>query len=152
MARLFLPALLLLVVAVPTPAQQRPRVREARAMVHGWFQRYLNREPGVYSETFVEQLRAGTDPNEVLSFILGSQEYYQNAGATAPRFVRHLYRDLAGRAPTRQELVYWEGEVIRQSLQNVAYALLTRFPQNWDDTAPAWKNQYEYRRPTQRYR
>jgi len=149
MARLLLPALLLLVVAVPTPAQ--PRDREARALVERWFQRYLNRDTGGYGQYFVDALKAGAEPNEVLAGIVGSQEYYQNAGGTPPAFVRRLYRDLARRAPTDRELGYWEAEVQRQSLRDVAYALLTRFPQHWDDTLPAWKNRYDYRRPYHRY-
>jgi hypothetical protein len=152
MARLLIiPALLLVVVAAPTPAQHRHH--GARALVNRWYERYLLRELGPREgQGHVDALRSGMDPNEVLAHILGSQEYYDKAGQTPDGFVRRLYADLAGRAPTDRELAYWKAEVHRQPLSNLAYSLLTRFPQTWDDTVPAWKNQHEYRRPYQRYR
>lgn len=152
MARLLIiPALLLVVVAAPTPAQHR--VRGARALVTSWYGRYLERGLGPGEGLgHIDALRSGVDPNEVLAGILGSQEYYYKAGQTPDAFVRRLYADLAGRAPTNRELAYWSAEVYRQPLRNIAYSLLTRFPQTWDDTVPVWRNQYEYRRPYQRWR
>jgi len=78
MARLFFPVLVLLVVAVPTPAQLRGR--DANALVEAWFKRYLNRDRGGYSQAFVDALQSGADPNQVLAGILGSEEYQRNAG------------------------------------------------------------------------
>jgi len=150
MARLFFPVLVLLVVAVPTPAQLGGR--DANALVDAWFKRYLNRDRDRYSQAFVDALQSGADPNQALAGILASAEYQRNAGGTPAGLIRRLYRDLAGRAPTDRELGYWEAELYRSPPSDVAYALLTRYPQHWDDSAPPWKDQYEYRRPGWRHR
>ncbi|MGH7137001.1 MAG: DUF4214 domain-containing protein, partial [Pirellulales bacterium] len=51
------------------------------------------------------------DEKYVLAAIVGSDEYYANAGGTAEGFVNAIYKDLLGRAPDADGLNFWMHEV-----------------------------------------
>jgi hypothetical protein len=117
-------------------------------MVRNWYRQYLGREgepSGVNNA--VEALRNGTSPEELLASILGSDEYFARAGSTPEGFVRSLYRDLAGREPTRRELDFWRARTEWESNSDVAAAMLRRFPNSWaaGGFPPDWR--YVPRRP-----
>ncbi|HQU41918.1 MAG TPA: DUF4214 domain-containing protein, partial [Pirellulales bacterium] len=68
-------------------------------LVTGMFRDLLDRAPDAGGLQFwTTVLAAGTDEKNVLAGILGSDEYYADAGKTASGFVHALYRDLLGRA------------------------------------------------------
>jgi hypothetical protein len=123
-------------------------------LVQTWYRKYLHREPdpdGI--ATWVNALSSGQTPEAVLATLLGSQEYYDRCGDTPDGFVRIAFQDITGRAPTPSEYAYWTGRMTFMSSKDVAYAMLTRYPQTWG-TPAAWRddNRYEYRRMVQPYR
>jgi len=156
MRRAILPALLLMSCAVPSEAQYGLYGgygdRDAQRTVRRWYERYLGREPDPYSGSWAAALQQGQSPEQVLSGILGSDEYYRRAGGTPRDFVRQLYEDLVGRPPTRAEMDSWARQVYYGNRADVAYSLLARHAQNWDPNAADWSDRYDYRRPYHRYR
>jgi len=100
MRRAILPALLVLLFALPSSGQYSRygghADRDAQRTVARWYERFLDREPDPYSATWVQALRRGQESEQVLSGILGSDEYYRRAGSTPAGFVRQLYLDLTG--------------------------------------------------------
>jgi hypothetical protein len=164
LALLGLPAL-----ATPGAGQFAPEIRRAydahwrayldrpEELVRAWYQRYLNRDvdPAGY-QTWVGALRTGSSPEMVLAGILSSDEYYNKGGGTPEGYVTVLCQDLTGRPPTPQERDYWARRVYYEPRQDIAYAMLTRYPQTWGNApAPDWHRHepvYEYRRPFWRYR
>ena len=74
-----------------------PEYREH--LVTGMFRDLLDRAPDAGGLQFwTTILAAGTDEKSVLVGILGSDEYYADAGKTASGFVNALYRNVLGRA------------------------------------------------------
>jgi len=126
--------------------------RDAQRTVARWYQRYLRRDMDPYSGSWVQALQQGQEPEQVLSGILGSDEYFQNAGGTPAAFVRRLYEDVTGRRPTPREEDTWVRQVYHRARSDVAYAVLTRNAQNWDDDHDAWRDRHDYRRPYNPYR
>jgi len=151
MRRAILPALVLLFLALPSSGQYGNR--DAQRTVARWYERYLGREPDPYSAAWVQALQQGQNPDQVLSGILGSDEYYRRAGGTPERFVRQLYDDVAGRRPTPREVDHWARRLYSDSRADVAYAILTRNARNYDDhDRDDWRDRHDYRRPYDRYR
>src|SRR3954466_5499038 len=130
MKRVLLSALLLLVLTVP--GQTQYRTDSAATTGAGWYRQYLGRAPDPYAQSWIDGLRAGQDPTQLLSGIIGSQEYYDNAGGTPAGFVTQLYLDVVGRRPTGAELRSWTARMYRESRDDIAYALLTRYQQDYD--------------------
>jgi len=162
MRRVILPALLLLVCALPSSGQYGrygdAGDRDAERTVHRWYERFLGRDPDAYAGGHVRALRAGTDPEQVLAGILGSDEYYRRAGGTPARFVSRLYVDAIGRRPTPGEEASGVRQLYHSSRVDVAYSILTRHAQSWDDDdhdrdrGRDWSDRHDYRRPQYRYR
>jgi hypothetical protein len=149
---------------------------DPRWLVAGWYEHYLGRgvDPGALY--WIHDLQMGYTPEQVLSTILSSQEYLERAGGTQSGLIRRLYLDIGGRAPTEKELKYWQGRMRFDSVQEIAYQLLSLTPQDWsakhgaaphrpgyypeptirsksDPAAPYRKSSsqnYEYRRPAGR--
>ena len=73
-------------------------------LVNGWYQRFLHR-PATAGEISSYQflLLHGTTDKQVLAFLLGSDEYFNNAGGTNQGFVNQLFQDLLGRSPNPPE-------------------------------------------------
>jgi hypothetical protein len=109
----------------------------ADALVQSWYQRFLHRTPANGEHLgWVNALASGQAPDMVLSGILGSPEYYNNAGGTPEGFIDNLFVDLNGRTATEQEFRYWMGRLQygyadNGSRTSVAYAMLVQYPQNW---------------------
>ena len=126
MRKLLLAALLGLCLVSPEQAQ--PYRDNAVAVVKSWYRQYLHREAEPSGlQGWVTQLRQGQDPTYLLSSLLASQEYFQNAGSTPAGWIKALYWDLAGRRPTFRETRYWQGRLEDETYQEVAYALLLKF-------------------------
>jgi len=123
-----------------TPADQ---------MVREWYSRFLRRDPDPGSAMWVDPLKAGQSPDLILSQILASTEYYIRGGSTSQGFVEQLYTDLTGRRPGPRELEFWMHQLQRSDRQNVAYAMLRRYPQNYGAGSPGAypSDPYDYRRP-----
>jgi len=155
MRRVILPALLLLLCALPTSAQYGRYggrgAREAERTVAGWYDRYLGREMDPGAATWIRSLQQGQDPERVLATILGSDEYYTRAGGSPAAFVRRLFDDVGNRRPTQREMDYWVHQVRHRNRDDVAYGILTRNAQNYDDDRDHHDN-YDYRRSDRRYR
>jgi uncharacterized lipoprotein YbaY len=70
-----------------------------------WYRNYLKREPTPQElaawQTHLEQ---GRTPQEILSYILGSSEYYDRLGNQRDVYLRELYRNLTGKEPTAADL------------------------------------------------
>jgi len=146
-----LPALLLMVFALPGPAQYPEE--DAWRIARGWYTTYLGRAPGrEEAQGWVNALARGEDAKHLLSTFLGTDEYYIRAGSNPEAFIRLLYRDLAGHPPTPAELRAWSFRARREGRDEVAYALLTHYPPGGND----WRRHherdrdYEYRRPIRR--
>jgi uncharacterized protein DUF4214 len=73
-------------------------------LVNGWYQRFLHR-PATAGEISSYQflLLHGTTDKQVLGLLLGSDEYFNNAGGTNQGFVNQLFQDLLGRSPNAPE-------------------------------------------------
>jgi hypothetical protein len=114
-------------------------------VVNSWYMRFLGRgiDPtGVRS--WANQLRRGADPTTVLAGILGSDEYYDLAGGTPRGFVDRLHMDVARRRPNPRELDAALRRLRFAYRQDVAYEVLTRFPDAVFSTLPRG---YEFKRP-----
>lgn len=118
-------ALLVFSLAGGTAGAQQERPSE---LVRSWYQQYLGREPDPGAQGWVNQLRGGTSPADVLASILGSDEFYRKAGSTPEGYIRALFQDVAGRAPTEAELRYWARQLWRIGRRAVALALLNQQP------------------------
>jgi hypothetical protein len=145
--------------ALPGPGQsswyhegQGASVNAADELVRSWYQRYLHRTAGGGEElSFVRSLEAGQSAEQVLSAILGSTEYYTAAGGIPDRFVAALFTDLNGRPPSGPEMNYWVGRLSVAAPNDVAYEMLTRFPQHGGQQ-PYFPDDHRYdvRRPDHR--
>jgi hypothetical protein len=121
----------------------------ADRLVRSWYDRYLHRSARDGEEIgWVKALVAGQSPDHVLSGILGSVEFYNNAGGTPEWFIEALFRDLNRRPPERREMEFWVGRMHVASTNDVAYEMLTRFPQHWGE-GPYFPDDHRYdvRRP-----
>jgi hypothetical protein len=152
MRRFLCTTVLSLAALTPAVSAQYPVDNSAR-LVRSWYQRFLQREPDRQGLSgWVEEVRRGTPPEAVLSGILGGTEYYDRCGDSPEGFVETLFQDLLGRPPNQREFSYWVGRTAYESNQDVAYALLRRYPDSWDSGRYS-RDRYEereYRRP--RYR
>lgn len=94
-----------------------------------WYRNYLKREPTPQElAAWQSQLEQGRTPQEVLSYILGSSEYYDRLGNQRDTYLRELYRTLTGNEPTaadlaklQQQLQVNQGsrtQVVRELLRN----------------------------------
>jgi hypothetical protein len=100
-------------------------------MVSSWYQRYLRRPADAGAAGWIQALRTGHSPEEILSSILSSEEYYRDAGGSGPAFIQRLFMDVVGRPPTGPEITYWTGRMRFRSRKDVAYQVLLRHPQDW---------------------
>src|SRR5205823_2838915 len=93
---------------------------EARTrLVASWYQTYLGRGPVNGEEQYwVGVLGSGKGQEEVLTNILGSQEYYNRAAAQHPgtdanaTFVTSLFQQFLNRAPSSTELANFTQNVL----------------------------------------
>ena len=160
--RLFFCAALtgLALTATPAAAQRYPAEGylhdNPHALVRTWYQRFLNREPDAGAGIWINMLQRGAAPQAVLARLLGTDEYYEVAHATPDSFIATLYQQLVyggptppGSSPIPPDFGYWRRLLDHESREEVAYKMLTRYPQSWP---PRDDERYEYRRPSWRYR
>jgi hypothetical protein len=157
MRRFLVVALLGLVVLVPPAFPQFPAPGGARRLVEGWYARFLNRAPDAFAGGWIAALRRGQSPEAVLAQILGSPEYFARGGGTPQGFLHRLYRDVVGRPPFPQELNYWLPRMTFMSPSEVAFHVISFFPQSWQTPAPGFYGPrtpgftaaptFQYRRP-----
>jgi hypothetical protein len=128
--------------ALPTAAQAQSA--QAQAVVSGWYNRFLHRAFEPAGLGFAAALDQGQSPDKILSGILGSDEYYLRSGSTPQGYVQNLFTDLNGRQPSPQEYGFWVNRLVQvggaapdfEQRTDVAYEMLTRYPQNWQFAAP----------------
>lgn len=109
------------------------RSSEARThLVTGWYQKYLNRAPVNGEQSFfVNELLAGQTEEQVLSQLLGSTEFFNDAqnlissGTPQQRYVQALYQLLLNRQGNTSDVAFWTNVLTTQSQQFVAMAFLT---------------------------
>jgi hypothetical protein len=129
----------------------------AEALVHNWYARFLHRNAVAGEESGWENLlRQGQQPEMVLASILGSDEYFMNAGGTPDRYIAALYTDLTGNQPNPKEMAFWSqrlsyGYADNNVRTDIAYAMLHRYPQNWTAPPPTGyypdDHRYQYQKP-----
>jgi hypothetical protein len=151
-------ALLLSALAIPLVITQARAQHPGRPgedynrVLDGWALRYLRR-PSVYKSNipWVRELQSGTPEETIVSRILGSPEYYTNAGNNDQAFITRLYSDVTGNPPTERQLSYWLRRLSQEDRAQLSYDFLLRHPEGLDASAPEPEPELEYRRPG-RYR
>jgi len=150
----------------PSPGAQGNGV----ALVVGWIQQYLHRQPNNDDLANGQAIDAGAaDPLAILAGVFGCEEYFiRYCQRDDRRFIDLLFRNVVGRPPSRQEAGYWFNRLLQspegvEGRNAVAYALLQRYPPNLTAAtppAPVYNYPvapppppaptYEYRRPAYR--
>ncbi len=95
------------------------------SLIQQAYQTYLGRaaEPAGLA-SWLRQMRRGYRISEMEAGFLASNEYYQKAGATPSGWVRALYLDVLGRAPTGAEVSTWTGRMSTMSRFEIARGFL----------------------------
>ena len=104
---------------------------DPNSLVDHWYRNYLGRAPDSGMTTWVNELVQGIPPDQVLSTILGGDEYYQRAGTTPEGFIARLYNDCLNRQPTASELDFWVRRMYTSDRGSIAHAILTQNPGVW---------------------
>lgn len=95
LVRCLLP-LVLLVVTTSTPAQGP----DPAAFVRDLYVRYTGAEPALRDVQFwVDRMQRGTEPNEVIANVLGSEQAFARSRRNSEVWVTSLYADVLGREP-----------------------------------------------------
>jgi probable HAF family extracellular repeat protein len=93
-------------------------------LVTTWYQTYLGRQPVNGEEQYwVSQLAQGKTDEQVLSGILGSDEFFNRTG-TAEGYVQGLYQQLLNRSGNAAEVAYWVNQLPQLGRQGVAQGFL----------------------------
>jgi hypothetical protein len=81
-------------------------------VVTTFYHNLLGRAPDAIGLTdFVTLMRSGANRLEVESVIVGSTEYIVDHGNSSAGFINGAYHDLLQRAPSNNELIFWEDEL-----------------------------------------
>jgi len=81
-------------------------------VVTTFYHNLLGRAPDAIGLTdFVTLMRSGANRLEVESVIVGSTEYIVDHGNSSTGFINGAYHDLLQRAPSNNELIFWEDEL-----------------------------------------
>jgi hypothetical protein len=73
-------------------------------LVGSYYESYLSRPPDSQVSAFVADLVGGATDQQVQAILLGSPEFFHDAGGTNADFVNSLYQILLNRSPNPQEL------------------------------------------------
>ncbi|HEX5445321.1 MAG TPA: DUF4214 domain-containing protein, partial [Pirellulales bacterium] len=77
-------------------------------LVNAVYQSFLHRSPGPQAVAYwSNQMAAGAGFDGLLIGVVGSHEYYADAGGTPSGFVNALYHDLLGRSAAPSAVSYW---------------------------------------------
>jgi hypothetical protein len=141
------PFVIVLAVAVAclVPAAPAQAPTDPTTLVDYWYQTFLRRTSTTDggAPTWVALLQQGHSPDEVLSGILGSEEYYQRGGGTPAGFVTVLFADNLHRPPTVAETNYWVSRLYTAGRQQVALEVLTQHPGVWVGKVVAPERHYD---------
>lgn len=107
-----------------------PNGSNAGTLVRKDYERYMHREPGSNADAWIQDMRTGRTPNDVLAGILASDEYYAKAGNTRAGYVRQLYVDVLGREPLPAEINYWAGRLQYETPRDIASVMLRYHPRS----------------------
>jgi Hint domain/Domain of unknown function (DUF4214) len=81
-------------------------------LVKSWFGQFFGRVPNASEiDQYTGQLIAGATEETVQAGLLGSVEFYQDAGGTDAGFVAALFRDVLDRSPAAAETNSWVGQI-----------------------------------------
>lgn len=104
---------------------------EARTrLVRTWYQTYLGRAAGGDEQGWIDSLRGGATEEQVLSRIVGSNEFYNRAqtlistGSRDERFVQAMYLVLLNRTGDAAELTGWTSILGQSGRSGVALGIL----------------------------
>jgi hypothetical protein len=100
----------LLSLAGTAGAQVGYRPGSAPQIVDTWYRHYLGRVADQAGFDYWVPRLASQDPQQTLSELLASDEYYNRNGGTPDGLVLGLYRDVLGRTPAQlrpQDVDYW---------------------------------------------
>jgi hypothetical protein len=77
-------------------------------LVDGYYEEFLDRSAGQSELNFwALDLAGGATNEQVLSMILGSDEYYHLAGSSNAAWIEHVYKDMFGRTPDGAGNAIW---------------------------------------------
>jgi hypothetical protein len=72
------------------------------------YDQYLDREPDAAGLAhWLQMMRQGMTIQQMISYFLGSPEFYAKAGGTDEGFIYWLYGTVLGRAPAASEVSHW---------------------------------------------
>jgi hypothetical protein len=78
-------------------------------LVEGYYEEFLHRGAGQSELNFwALDLVGGTTNEQVLSMVLGSDEYFHLAGSSDAAWIEHLYKDTLGRTPEKAASDLWQ--------------------------------------------
>jgi hypothetical protein len=81
-------------------------------VVDGLYDRFLERAPDPGGRAYwVSQLQGGLPQASLVGLLVGSPEFFANAGGTTDGFVNDAYETILGRAPDPGGLAFWGGLV-----------------------------------------
>lgn len=113
------------------------------------FRRFLGRAPDDNGrQVFTEALKGGLRVTDVLSGVLASQEYYDSRGATDDSYIRALYQDVLGRAPSDDEVSNWTTAMTGGVSRARVSALFLGSPEYQQQLAQSLSLRYLRRSPT----
>jgi hypothetical protein len=110
---------------------------DPNSLVEYWYNKYLGRQPDPGMATWVNSLIQGTPPDQVLTGILASDEYYQRAGGTPQGFIARLYSDVLNQAPSAAELDFWVRRMYTEDRPTLIMEFLHQNPGVWVSSSPA---------------
>jgi hypothetical protein len=139
MRRLILPTLAGL-LATATVALTQPDYRRGEEdrgpgavdLARYWFRSYLRRQASPDEvRNIAGQLRRGVRPSEVLSQLLGNQQYYDRAGGTRGGFIAQLIQEVGHHDPSGHEISDWLDRTRGMDRRQVALQFLRQYGPNW---------------------
>lgn len=104
---------------------------DPNSLVDHWYRTYLGRAPDTGMSIWVNDLAQGAPADQVLASILGSDEYYQRAGATPAGYVTRLFNDFLNRPPNPADMNFWIGRMYTENRQLLALEFLDQNPAEW---------------------
>jgi hypothetical protein len=99
---------------------------EARTpIIESFYQTYLGRAADQGGLNYwLSLMAAGVNQENIISYMVGSPEYYAAHGGTDAGFVTALYHDILGRSAAPAEVDYWVGVLASQPRNVVAHGFL----------------------------
>jgi hypothetical protein len=109
---------------------------DPNSLVEYWYNKYLGRPGDPAMATWVNSLNQGTPPDQVLTGILASDEYYRRAGATPQGFIARLYSDVLDQTPSAVDLDFWVRRMYTEDRPALIMEFLHQNPGVWVSSSP----------------